>query len=434
MRYRAGRRAADPEYAERLIGLTLTGRTVIDATGERILLEAKGGWELSTDAGAHFHRLQPVVAQGLTPPTFDPTDARRMYAVRAERVFRSDDGGLNWSRLAPVRRAGGLAVDAGGLVYVYGSEGVAVSRDAGRTFTYVRSLGSPLQVNTLQDDGSGGLLAATELGAWRVGSDEQWYSVDRDVFPRAVQRATPLGRTQKVLVLTSAPNPRLEVLDPQHVTRTLTAPSRPGAGGGAFVSGGGAREIVLGADWTKNGGRTWHRAPARDTSAARDLHRIVYATRDDRRRPARATLWRRVAAEPWKRIRALAGTACRPVAGGQLEVYVLCVDGLWRSADSGRSLQPVAVPERLRDVVAMAVDRLRPERIALLLRSFTADCGAAAQGIALTTVDGGATWQRTADACGAGRYDNVVIAPNGALVRWSRIAPENPPQVLDGWP
>src|SRR4051794_29749380 len=69
MRQRAGSRAPEPEYAERLIGLTLTGRTVIDATGDRVLLEAKGGWELSSDAGAHFHRLRPVVAKGLAPPT-----------------------------------------------------------------------------------------------------------------------------------------------------------------------------------------------------------------------------------------------------------------------------------------------------------------------------------------------------------------------------
>ena len=268
MRYRMGRRPPEPEYFERLIGLTLTGRTVIDATGDRVLLEAKGGWELSTDAGAHFHRLRPVVAKGLAPPTFDPTDARRMFAVRDERVVRSDDGGVTWRGLARVRRAGGLAVDAGGLVYVYGNAGLAVSRDAGRTFTYVRSLGSPLQINALQDDGNVGLLAATELGAWRVGPDEQWLPVERDVFPRVAQRAAPLGRTQGVLVLASAPLPRLEVLVPEHAPRTLPTRVRPGSGGGAFTSGGRALRIILGADWTVNGGRTWNRA-SRVTPARR---------------------------------------------------------------------------------------------------------------------------------------------------------------------
>jgi len=114
-------------------------------------------------------------------------------------------------------------------------------------------------------------------------------------------------------------------------------------------------------------------------------------------------------------------------------VYVLCADRLWRSDDGGSGERSVAVPERLRDVMSIAVDQRQPDHIALLLRTFGRECGQQSQDVTLTSTDGGATWLRASDACG-GRYDNLAIAPDGALVRWSKLAPENPPQVLTGWP
>ena len=86
----------------------------------------------------------------------------------------------------------------------------------------------------------------------------------------------------------------------------------------------------------------------------------------------------------------------------------------------------------MKNIVAMAADQRRPDHIALLFSAYTPPCGFHAQGITLTSTDGGSTWERTDDACGGG-YANLAIAPDGALLRWSLGDSHLPLQVLDGW-
>jgi hypothetical protein len=266
---------------------------------------------------------------------------------------------------------------------------------------------------------------------WRVGPDGAWSAVDRGVFPLPAVLAAPLGSTAGALVLRSrGPELALEVVGEDGSVRSVHLPTTEyfGSTSRAFASDAGAQRIILGSDWTTTGGRSWHVEAARATST---ISGVVYATRDGPAGSGRSSLWRRTGAQPWKRVANIAGRSCRPVAGPAQRVYVLCADSLWRSDDGGRSDLVVAVPQPLRDALSLAVDGRRPDRIALLFRTETPACGN--QDITITSADGGATWQPVDAACSRPAYEALTIAPDGDLVRWSRMSPQAVPQVLDGW-
>jgi hypothetical protein len=120
------------------------------------------------------------------------------------------------------------------------------------------------------------------------------------------------------------------------------------------------------------------------------------------------------------------------VAAGSQRVYVFCAEHLLRSDDAGRTLRVLAVPDAMRNVLAMAADQRRQDHIALLVSRF--ECEGEVQSSTLTSVDGGATWQRISDPCHGPRYEMLAIATNHKLVRWSNDDPSVPSQVLDDWP
>jgi hypothetical protein len=443
LQYGTGTRGPGNEASGTIVGLTYTGRAGLDAGGTRVLLETKRGWQLSTDSGAHFHLLQPVIAARRVPPVFDPAHPGRIYAVRDGELVRSDDEGRSWLQLAKgLRSAQALSIGAGGLVYVYGPAGFAASRDEGRSFAFVDGLGAPLTIGTLHDDGHGGLLASTERGVWRIGADERWSPLDRDIFPLPAALAAPLGKTAGLLVLRSHVNnvgesslgagPRLEVLGKNGAVRPVPLPAGfAGRSGSAFTSDAEAQQIVLGADWTTTGGRRWHVAAALDTSVALSPSSVVYGTRGEPKTAKRGSLWRRSGAQPWKRVSRYTGSGCRPVAAGARRLYLSCADRLLRSDDAGRTLRVVAVPDAMRNVLSLAADQRRPDRIALLVSRFPPECQGQVQSSTLTSADGGATWQRIADPCRGPRYEKLAIGPNHKLVRWSNYDPSVPSQVLD---
>jgi hypothetical protein len=54
--------------------------------------------------------------------------------------------------------------------------------------------------------------------------------------------------------------------------------------------------------------------------------------------------------------------------------------------------------------------------------------------VTLTSTDAGSTWRRTVDACGGTLwFDDLAIAPDGDLLRWSHGDPRLGLQVLDSW-
>jgi hypothetical protein len=112
--------------------LTWTGRLDVDGSGSRVLLQTTKGWMLSTDGGAHLHALGLARA---VSPTFDPSGAGRLYALRGGTVYHSHDSGEHWTRRGHANGASRLAVDLGGrLVYAFGVGGTWISRDGGAGF------------------------------------------------------------------------------------------------------------------------------------------------------------------------------------------------------------------------------------------------------------------------------------------------------------
>ena len=73
LQYATGTRGPGDEGSGTIVGLTYTGRAALDPSGTRVLLEAKQGWQFSTDAGVHFRLLQPAIAPRRVPPVFDPS-------------------------------------------------------------------------------------------------------------------------------------------------------------------------------------------------------------------------------------------------------------------------------------------------------------------------------------------------------------------------
>jgi hypothetical protein len=445
LQYKTGRRGSGDENNGAIVGLTLSGRAVADSSGRRVLLESTRGWQLSTDGAAHFHVLRPAIPDGGAKPAFDPAHPHRIFAVRGAALVRSDDDGNHWRTLTPgLGGAQELLVGAGGQVYVYGQAGLVGSRDGGQTFAYERTPvvpGIPVTIESLQDDGRGGLLAATERGVWRIDAGEVWHPVEHGLLPLPALRATPLGRTRGVLALRpdvenfARPwvhrGELLDALPARGGSRVLSVPARLAFNRTAFASDADARQIVLGADWTATGGMRWHAAQAQDTTVAL-ASGLVYSTRNDPRIARRSSLWRRSGLRSWKRVARFAGGSCSPRAAGPERVYVLCQDRLLRSDDGGRTLRRLPVPQGGLAALSIAADQRRPDHIAVLYRDDAA-CGLAGLDVTLTSTDGGTTWLRTDDACGAGRYDRLAIAPDGDLVRWSPLGSALGLQVLDGW-
>jgi hypothetical protein len=446
LQFGTGTRGPGDEGSGTIVGLTLTGRAALDVSGRRVLLESKRGWQLSTDAGAHFHVLQPAIPARRVPPVFDPSHPGRIFALRNGRLFRSDDDGRSWQgRAAGLNSVQGLSVDAGGLIYAYGPSGLASSQDAGATFAPLRALSSPVAINALRDDGHGGLLAATELGLWRIGADELWSPLEHALFPVPAVGAAPLGRTTGVLVVRSAvvegrerstaPGPSFEVLPERGGPRVPGVSPRlrllGGINGRAIASDADARLVEVGADWTATGGRAWHVAPASATSSSpRSTSDVMYSVRD---LAGRRSLWSRSGQRPWKRVARLAGRSCGAVASSTRHVFVACADRLVRSDDGGRTLHRVSVPSAMTNMLSMAVDSRRPDRIALLFVDLRG-CGNNSRGVTLTSTDAGSKWQSTVDACGGiSWFDSLAIAPNGDLLRWSHGSPRLGLQVLDSW-
>lgn len=442
LQHGTGTRSTVDETTGSVVGLTLTGRAALDTSGKRVLLESKRGWQLSTDGGAHFDLLQPAIGAHRSAPVFDPSHGGRMYAVRNGRLVRSDDDGQSWQGLASLGSVHGLSVDAGGLVYAYGATGLASSQDGGKTFANLLFRPFPLLINTLRDDGHGALLAATDDGLWRLGADERWTAIDRDLFPAPATGAAPIGGTRAVLVVRPAvegrgsagPGPSLEVLPEHGVSRALPLPPRGRLWWGvpvrAFASDANARRIVLGNDWTVTGGKTWHIGPLLGRTTLPLLPSgVMYSTRDVS--AGRSSLWSRSGQRPWTRVARFAGHNCGLVAGGRRHVFVACTGRLLRSDDAGRTLRNLSPPIGTADVENMVTDPRRPDRIALVFLE-ARGCTLQSQEVTLTSTDAGRTWLRTADACGGANYYRLAVAPNGDLLRWSGEQTLGL-QVLDSW-
>ena len=304
-------RGPGDEGSGTIVGLTYTGRAALDPAGTRVLLETKGGWQLSTDAGAHFQLLQPAIAARRVPPVFDPAHPGRIYALRDGRLFRSGDDGRTWEALASgLRNVQSMSVGAGGLIYVTSQSGLASSGDDGATFAPLSSLATPIIIRAMRDDARGGLLASTDAGVWRIGADERWTPIDRGLFPLPAVSAAPLGRTRDVLVIrpeienplerAADPRPSLEVVSEPGETRVLALPRRNGEWWSspftAIASDANARRVVLDGDWTVTGGRLWHIAPGRNSTLALTASAAAYSVRVDGR--DRPSLWSRSGAAP----------------------------------------------------------------------------------------------------------------------------------------
>ena len=336
-----------------------------------------------------------------------------------------------------------MSVDAGGLIYVSSGSGLASSQDAGATFTSLTSLATPIVINELRDDAHGGLLASTDHGVWRIGADERWAPIDRDLFPLPAMNATPVGRTGDVLVLRPAVDPSAGTLGrsgpesrgalrAREGASARTPSARPGLVGravSAFASDATAQRVVLDVDWTVTGGRKWHIGPGPGLYP-HGLGGLVQ--RAQLPATARAWLWSRSGARPWKRGVRLAGKHCGQIAGEPPHLFVACADRLLRSDDAGRTFHRVAVPDALTDVRSMVTQPRRPDHIALLLLS-SSGCTQQVRMVTLTSTDAGATWLAYGRRLRRTTFEKLAIAPNGDLLRWSASYPATHLQVLDGW-
>lgn len=443
LQYGTGTRGPGDEGSGTIVGLTLTGRAALDASGTRVLLESKRGWQLSTDTGASFQLLQPPVPAQRVAPVFDPSHPGRIYALRNGRLFRSDDEGRGWQGLATgLANVQGLSVDAGGLVYAYGPTGLASSQDSGETFADLGFRPFPPEINALRDDGHGGLLAATSGGLWRIGADEQWRAIDHGLFKLPATGAAPVGGTRSFLVVrpaveggerSVAPGPSLELLPEHGTSRVLPLPPRFALWWGvpvrAIASDANARRIVLGTDWTATGGRTWHLGPLLGaTTRPLSPSRVIYGVRH--LGAGRSSLWSRSGQRPWTRVARVADD-CDTIAGERRHLFVSCGPRLLSSDDGGGTLRKIFTLPGSASLRAMAADPRRPQRVALLV-SDSHGCTLQLKLVTLTSTDAGRSWLRTAGACGIDGYDHLAFAPNGDLLRWSGDETLGL-QLLDDW-
>ncbi|MFN0092715.1 MAG: hypothetical protein ACKVWR_20975 [Acidimicrobiales bacterium] len=102
--------------------------------------------------------------------------SRGVVAAVGGGVYRSDDGGRSWRRLAGAPRVDTLTADAapGGGLYAIGDAGVLRSTDGGASFSPLPG-GGPTRPRRLTADPRGGALYVTE---WRTGAGGLWRFAD----------------------------------------------------------------------------------------------------------------------------------------------------------------------------------------------------------------------------------------------------------------
>lgn len=100
-----------------------------------------GALLVSADGGETWRRETP--REPLVDVVFDPEDPRRLVATAEGGVYVSRDAGARWSRVSQ-RAAGLLAWPAGDrLILLDGSGELQTSRDAGRSFEPLGTVGEP---------------------------------------------------------------------------------------------------------------------------------------------------------------------------------------------------------------------------------------------------------------------------------------------------
>ena len=323
-------------------GLDFTGRMEVDATGTRVLVESSTrGWLLSTDGGTHLRRLGLGMAVGGPAPAFDPSAAGRIYAMHGGVLWRSGDDGYHWSALSPgIPGASGLSVDASGEIYAYGSPGLAISRDAGRTFRRSDAFALPVNVSSIRSSTGGRLLAATDRGVFVIRAGNAWTRFDRASLPLPALDAAPLGHTQAVISVrsvlgptNSGPTLRLEWShDGRNWIRVpwsfeLGYPS-------PLASDDGARQVTAGRSWTRDGGSHWH--TPRGVQASTPL--LLPGTRTITRDAHGGAGTRVLRSETLGRASPLGVVPvrhCMPLDSAGATVFVSCPSSIWRSIDGG---------------------------------------------------------------------------------------------------
>lgn len=124
-------------------GLGVVSQVAVHPQNDSIVCvatEDAGCWR-TTDQGGHWQRVPAVYDPDLV--VFDPVDGDHVYAISLDKLFRSDDAGLNWTEL-PVpdsiaQRMTNIVVDPGNHLRVdlYGYQMMARSEDQGSTWTWL---------------------------------------------------------------------------------------------------------------------------------------------------------------------------------------------------------------------------------------------------------------------------------------------------------
>ncbi len=124
-------------------GLGVVSQVAVHPQNDSIVCvatEDAGCWR-TTDQGGHWQRVPALYDPDLV--VFDPVDGDHVYAISLDKLFRSDDAGLNWTEL-PVpdsiaQRMTSIVVDPGNPLRVdlYGYQMMARSEDQGSTWTWL---------------------------------------------------------------------------------------------------------------------------------------------------------------------------------------------------------------------------------------------------------------------------------------------------------
>lgn len=89
----------------------------------------------SMDCFCGWRETGALEAEPVHDVAFDPAEPRRVYAAAGGGLFRSDDGGENWERIAGAPAATAIAVSQSGVVYAALLDGsFARSTDDGQTW------------------------------------------------------------------------------------------------------------------------------------------------------------------------------------------------------------------------------------------------------------------------------------------------------------
>lgn len=220
-------------------------------SGDTIYAGLENGLYRSTDKGETWTRL-PHFDSYVLEVVFDVRNPRVIYAVAGWRLFKSWDGGENWSQMTDVSvrtffmdplRTNRLYIGWYGSIYTYDAV-VYVSADGGNTWTQ-SSLGGPVVAASIAaDPGDSNIVYVGTAGDWDFPGSGVYKSFDGGLTWQNYSSGLPYSNIECLTVHSSDP-------------LTLLAGT---TGGGEYSANGIYKTTNGGVSWVPSNGGLWSHA------------------------------------------------------------------------------------------------------------------------------------------------------------------------------